>query len=325
LNTRVCDLNLRIKGSPLASFIDRLNDEFEQKLLVYRPAVYLTDTWGCPNEVPVLGIPFYLADRRLTRIEEEQTGDVEDEQMIMMYLRHEAGHAINYAYRLWESQGWTETFGRFTRPYRETFEPDPFTRQFVRHLVHSQYRWMYAQKHPDEDFAETFAVWLTPRSGWRRKYQNWPALRKLEYVDRLMRRIRSQAPVVQPGALLNAVDETTISLAAHYGQRIDRYRAQAQGYVDDKLRTAFPAVRGADLAHAYALLRSRNRDLLARVTRWSGLEEDDVRPILQKLQTRARALGLTFRKDQVEARLLDVTAMTTALATDFGYTGRLTG
>jgi len=98
LNSRICDLGLRIEGSPLEAFVDRMQRELEAKELRFRPECYLTDGWGCPDQVPVIGIPFYLADRRLARIEDEQTGEIEDDQEIMMLLRHEAGNEIGRAH-----------------------------------------------------------------------------------------------------------------------------------------------------------------------------------------------------------------------------------
>jgi len=325
LNTRICDLGLQIEGSSLETFTLRLYRELAGKELKFQPTFYLTDAWGCPDEVPVIGIPFYLADKRLGRIEEEQTGEIEDDHMIMMLLRHEAGHAINYAYRLYESPDWAETFGPFSRPYRDSFRPNPSSRQFVRHIVHHQYGRTYAQKHPDEDFAETFAVWLTPRSGWRRRYRNWPAIRKLQYVDELMHNIRTELPQCRNGQLCTPVEEMMMLLAEHYGQRAERYRAAAQGYVDDKLHEVFPAVRGRTLIAASDLLRKKHDELLGRVTRWSGLAEDEVRTLLDKLEARAEALGLEFRPAQLAAKLMDLTALATSLALDFAYTGRLTG
>ena len=325
LNTRISDLGLKIEGSPVEPLIRRLNREFERKGLTFRPGFYLTDSWGCPDEVPFIGIPFYLADKRLARIEDEQTGEIEDEPTIMTFLRHEAGHAINYAYRLWELPGWTETFGRFSKAYRDSFEPNPLSRQFVRHLVHSQYRRNYAQKHPDEDFAETFAVWLMPRSGWRRKYRQWPALRKLEFTSRLMRRIRGRSPLCSGGRLVSPVDEMPMLLAEYYGQRAERYRAAAQYYVDDKLREAFPPIRGTGLSPAVGLLREHHAELLTRATVWSGMDEDDVKTILSKLEDRAAEMRVRFRPAEAPQKLLDLTALVTALAMDFGYTGRFTG
>jgi Putative zinc-binding metallo-peptidase len=325
LNSRVCDLGLQIEGSPLEQYTQRLYRELASRALKFRPEFYLSDGWGCPDEVPVIGVPFYLADRRLLRIEEEQTGEIESDYVLMMLLRHEAGHAINYAYRLYEKPEWVETFGKFSRPYRDSFRPDPFSRQFVRHIVSHQYGRTYAQKHPDEDFAETFAVWLTPRSGWRRRYRNWPALRKLEFVDKLMKRIRTETPHIRRGELCTPIEKMTVLLAEHYGQRAERYRAAAQGFVDDKLKEVFPPVRGRSVGSAANLLRKHQDEMLDRVKRWSGLPEEEVRTLLAKLEDRADALDLQYRRTQVTQRIMDVTALATSLAMDFAYTGRFTG
>src|SRR5262245_60792730 len=114
LNSRICDLGLGIDGTPVEVPINKLYRELATKGLQFRPEVYVSDSWGCPDEVPVIGIPFYLTDKRLARIEEEQTGEIEDTQVIMMLLRHEAGHAINYAYKLFQRPDWVEVFGRFS-------------------------------------------------------------------------------------------------------------------------------------------------------------------------------------------------------------------
>jgi hypothetical protein len=326
LNSRICDLGLRIEGSPLEPFITRLYRELQIKGLKFFPKIYLSDGWGCPDGVPIIGVPFYLADPRLARIEEEQTGDIETKQQIMMLLRHEAGHAVNYSYRLYKEPDWSEYFGSFSQPYKDNFRPNPWSRQFVRHIIHHRHGRTYAQKHPDEDCAETFAVWLTPRSGWRRRYRHWPALRKIQYVDRLMRALRGVVPkVTRWGPLCTPVEQMETLLAAHYGQRAERYREAAQGYVDDKLQEVFPAVRGRILLPAGDLFRQHREELLERVTRWSGLDPEEVATILAKLEDRADALGLYFRQRQMANKIMDVTALVTALAMDFAYTGRLTG
>jgi len=325
LNTRVCDLRLEVEGSPLEPHIERLYRELAARGLEFRPEIYPTDSWGCPDEVPVIGVPFYLMDRRLSRIEEEQTGEIENGSVIMMLLRHEAGHAINYAYRLHKRPEWVELFGPFSRPYRDKFRPNPFSRNFVRHITHHQYGRTYAQKHPDEDFAETFAVWLTPRSGWRRRYRTWPALRKLKYVDRLMQDLAGTEPKCTTGRLETPAEDMDMLLAEHYGQRAERYRAAAQGYVDDKLQQVFPATRARNVIPASKLFREHADELLERVTHWSELDKDEVRTLLSKLEDRADALELQFPRRQERGKILDVTALATALAMDFAYTGRLTG
>lgn len=323
LNTRVCDLGLRLQGSPIEPCLRQLEAEFKAPGFGFQPRFYLSDSWGCPDEVPIIGIPFYLADKRLMRIEQEQTGEVEDASDLMKYLRHEGGHAINYAYRLWEDPEWTPTFGRFTKAYRDAFDPDPFSRNFVRHIAHGRlHRTTYAQKHPDEDFAETFAIWLTPRSGWRKRYENWPAMKKLLYVARLMRRIRHKQPLRTSGPLIEPVSALTMTLAEHYGQRAERFRANAQGFVDDKLRIVFPELR-ADVASipAQTFLRRRRRTLTQRIARWSGMDPEEIEMVLVKLEDRARALGLRARNEPETERLVDVASLVTAMAVQFNNTG----
>ena len=220
---RICDLGLRIQGSPIEPFVRQLEQELAAKGMDFVPAFYLTDSWGCPDKVPVIGIPFYLAHPLLARVEQEQTGWLEDSQMVMQLLRHETGHAINYAFQLWKDPSWRATFGAFSQPYRDVFQPNPWSRRFVRHICSCPYRYTYAQKHPDEDFAETFAVWLTPRSGWRRKYRCWPAIEKLKYVDRLMRRISGEEPRRKRGKLVKPISKLTVPLAQHYRRQTEEY------------------------------------------------------------------------------------------------------
>jgi hypothetical protein len=243
----------------------------------------------------------------------------------MMYLRHEAGHAINYAYRLWRRSGWRETFGAFSKPYKSRFRPDVLSREYVRHLKTDLYGRAYAQKHPDEDFAETFAVWLMPRSDWRRRYRLWPALQKLRYIDTLVRDIRGTLPRVRTGELSSPVETMNVRLAKFYGTRAQRYRRAARWFVDDKLREIFPPLRVMNTASAADLLREYHREILSRIVRWTGLNEDEVATILAKLRSRASSLDLRYRKSRRTQKLMDLTALGTSMGLDYFYMGRLTG
>jgi hypothetical protein len=325
LKTRISSLHLTIEGSPVERYVRRLRREMEAKRFRFKPDVYLTDEWGCPDRTPVIGIPFYLADARLSRLEEEQTGEVEDARTVMMFLRHEAGHALNYAYRLWRRPSWSEIFGPFTKPYRDSFRPDRTSRHYVRHITAYPYGRTYAQKHPDEDFAETFAVWLTPRSGWRERYRGWPVLRKLLYVDRLMKDIRRDPPKSRRARHLCPVDRMNLALAEHYGKKAERFRRDARGYVDDSLHDAFPASRGQVLRPASALFKRYRDRLVERVVHWSVLTPVEAEALLRKLEARAASLRLSYRPGAEGERLMDVVSLVIALALDYAYTGRLTG
>ena len=112
LTKPIKDLGLKLEGSPIERLVHKLYRELESKgVRKFRPLCYLTDEWGCPSGEPVIGIPFYLADPKLARLEKEMN-DIEDRDEIMMYLRHEAGHAFNYAYALYRTPEWRDLFGR---------------------------------------------------------------------------------------------------------------------------------------------------------------------------------------------------------------------
>lgn len=191
LTTPLNRLSLKIEGSPLETHIKRLYRELDKHEIMFKPACYLSDEWGCPHQIPLIAIPFYLADAKLSNYEKRFTGvPAETNKEIMMYLRHEAGHAFNYGYKLYKTKEWQTLFGLFERPYTENYKRKPYDQAFVKHLPD-----YYAQKHPDEDFAETFAVWLTPKSNWRKKYKATPAAKKLEYVSRIVKKFGGRPPL----------------------------------------------------------------------------------------------------------------------------------
>jgi len=128
-----------------------------------------------------------------------------------------------------------------------------------------------------------------------------------------MRHMRNRPVRCTSGKLENPITEITMLLAEHYGQRAERYRAAAQGYVDDKLRNIFRRTRGHNRSPAHELLSRNHNNLRTRVTRWSGLGSEDVGTIITKLENRTQALGLVFPRATATDRLMDMTALATAL------------
>jgi hypothetical protein len=246
----------------------------------------------------------------------------------MMTLRHEAGHAINYAYRLYSLKEWQETFGRFDEPYRDFFHPNPQSREFVKHLyqqVGSYAGRIYAQKHPDEDFAETFAVWLTPRSKWRVKYRNWGALKKLRFVDQLMREIGPKKPVVTDGERINPIGNLNITLLEYYNKSEERYRQKAQGYVDDVLQEIFSTNgKGEKRIPAGAFIEKNRNHLVDMISHWTGEETSSVTPLIEKLIDRAKELSLNLSPRRQSRKLIEVTALATTLVMNYTYEGKFT-
>ena len=325
LNTRVCDLKLNFEDTLLYRCIRKLYDELAAKKLLFRPRCYFTcegDEWGCPDRVPIIGVPFHLADNRLTRIELEMGYTSYDKRDLMFLLRHEAGHAINYAYRLYKTREWRSVFGDFNRVYPKNFKFkfNPFSRNYVRSQGEPKY---YAQAHPDEDFAETFAVWLTPRSLWRSAYKNWPALRKLEYIDRVMARIRNQRPSVSAGPLHSPYESKTYTLIQYYGEDIDNFKHKALGIYDEDLRRIFSAsTNGHRRIPAKDLIRRNRRFLITTIATWTGARDKVVAPVINKFFQRSRELGLGAPAEDESLPLASLTALGTTVVMNYLHTGR---
>ncbi len=321
LDQRICDLGLKLVDSPLAGCVEQLYRELEAKgLQHFRPHCYLSDEWGCPDMEPVIGIPFYLADARLGQIERFMTDNLEGEREILMYLRHEAGHAFNYAYVLYRTARWRELFGPFFRRYRDEYRPVPFSRRHVRHIE----GW-YAQKHPDEDFAETFAVWLTPDSGWRKKYAGWPAMAKLNYVDRVARRARSEVPPVPEGVTDITSDEMKETVREFYARWAQETRATVDESLGPDLSDLFPAKRGRRTAggRPAADFIEQHRPLLVdQLAYWTGVRRPLVRALIERMARACRELDLRVEPERETAALVELTAYGTTLAMNFLTRGK---
>jgi Putative zinc-binding metallo-peptidase len=317
LSRKISDLKLEIPGTQLEVLINKLYQELQNAGILFKPKTYLADEWGCPQGVPVIGIPFYLADPGLCKLEGELTGiEAENEDDVMMCLRHEAGHAFNYAYRLFMKPEWRRQFGKFSQPYKEDYKPTPFSTKFVRHIP----GW-YAQKHPDEDFAETFAVWLTPSSNWKRQYADTPAMAKLIYVDALVQKYGRKPPVVTDIKLDMPVQEMTMTLDRWYqnGRDANQIGIKLHGALDHDLRRLFPAEQGQPAADFLQV----NRQLLIRdINRWTGINRPLMSALTDKLLERVKILGLKIEPDQSTAQMLNVSVFLTTLAMNYIYRGQ---
>jgi hypothetical protein len=308
LNTRICDLGLKIEGSPLERFVQQMYRELEQKkIMKFHPACYLTDEWGCPSGEPTIGIPFYLARPDLGQIESEHN-DLEDSREIMMYLRHEAGHAFNYAYKLHRTPEWKQRFGPYRRPYRENYRPVLFSKEYVRYLP----GW-YAQKHPDEDFAETFAVWMTPRSKWREKYRGWAALSKLRYMDRIARDLGNVDPLRKRGEPDITVAEMEITVGEFYHHTAEQIPLLDVN-LDSDLAELFDASKKKRSAEpAQAFLEHHRKALVDQLARWTAMQRPLIRGLVQAIAKRTGELGLMIDKKKEPETLSEFTVFATTL------------
>ncbi len=322
LATPIRDLGLTIAGSRLEPVVEEFLAELEhRRIRRVRPRLYLSTEWGVPDGTVAIAIPFYLARADLTRLNAERTGHVEGRSPkdILRYLRHEMGHVINYAYRLFDTPEWEHLFGSIDLPYHEDYRPEPFSRDFVRHLP----GW-YAQKHPDEDWAETFAVWMTPGFDWRAQYADWPAaLRKLVYCDEVMKRLVDVDPLVNSEELDEDVSEIDLTLGEFY-EAYEESTFPTSARVDHLLTTIFEDLGELESPGrlASALIERLQQDLATQTYRWSGHFPERTLPLLRHLADRADALALVYPESHEDAAIVGLTAMVVALAATSMKTGK---
>ena len=327
--TPIRDLKLSIEGTRLAPLLEQFLQELKAKN-VHRlaPKFHLSTEWGVPFGTVVIGIPFYLARPELTDLHGEEVGHIEgfNETDILRYLRHEMGHVVNYGYKLYDEEEWVKMFGSITQPYLEDYRPQPFSRRFVRHLP----GW-YAQKHPDEDWAETFAVWMTPGLDWRKEYAPWPtALAKLEYCERTMARLAEHDPPVTATELDEDVGELAYSLRDYYKNQPAENEPPASAGLDGDLRAIFDEIAPpADASKAEpketrpaaALIRKLERPLMADVFRWTGHFPEKTRSLMRHLAQRAEALQQVYPIEAEMEATIGVTILVTSLAMNHVHRG----
>lgn len=318
LDLRFSDLELHIEGTLLEERVERLYEELELRGLKFRPHVWLAEEWFSPDGVPGIAIPFYLAHPRLARLERKIMLEVEggSEKWCMRILRHETGHTFDTAYRLHRRQRWRELFGKSTEPYPDFYQPKPYSKSYVQHLD----LW-YAQSHPSEDFAETFAVWLQPRSRWRSQYQGWKALPKLEYVDELMDEIATETPPVRSRKILEPIRELKKTLREHYQEKRARYIVEDQHVYDRELRRCFSDdpqhVRRPTAASFMRHIRSEVRQVVAN---WTGQYQYIIDQVLGEMIQRCKELELRLARSARDSKR-DVIVMLTVQVMNYLHGG----
>ncbi len=319
LEARFCDLGVTIEGTDLEARIARIDAELDSRSLKFRPHYWLADEWFTPDDVPGIAIPFYLAHPRLAKLELAQMLEVEggDEESCLQILRHEVGHAIDNAYRLRRRPTRRRLFGAPATPYPEYYTPKPYSKSFVQHLD----RW-YAQSHPDEDFAETFAVWLDPQSMWSTRYAGWPAQRKLEYMDRLMRELTRRKPIVKSKRTVDPVSKLKRTLGEHYRKKREHYRLDRPDFYESELRNLFSdSPEFAKNQTAAKFLSKLRKEVRATVASFTESYQYTIDQLLEQIIERCRELNLRL-SDSEESTKADFMVFLTVQTMNYLHSGR---
>jgi hypothetical protein len=320
LDLRICDLQVTIEGSAIEPRLAQLTAELAARgLHTFEPHFWLSAEWFSPDGVPGVAIPFYLAHPRLERLERAQMLEVEGgtPEWCMKILRHEAGHAIDNAYRLRMRLRRQRVFGPSYMQYPTYYTPKPYSKSYVLHLD----SW-YAQSHPDEDFAETFAVWLTPDADWRSRYADWPALKKLLYMDMLMAELAGKPMLVRSRRRIEPIQSLRKTLRAHYERKRRHYGLLHPHFYDRDLRKLFSdAPEHARQMTAARFIRRVRRDVRRRVAEWTGEYQYTIDQVIEDMMARAAELKLHLRGPEDQARI-EFTIMLTVQTMNYLHSGR---
>lgn len=301
LDLRFCDLDLSLEGTMVERCIHRLYQELEERKILFRPHFWISDEFFSPDGVPGVAIPFYLAHPRLAKLEKSQMLAVEGgrPEWCLRILRHEAGHALDAAYGLRRKRQWQKIFGLSSQPYPTYYSPRPRSKRFVLHLD-----WWYAQSHPLEDFAETFAVWLRPNSSWRARYRGWKALEKLQFVDSLMRRIAEMPPLTTRRDQVDPVSRIRKTLRRHYKERREHYGEDLPDVYDRDLRRLFSdRPEDAEKESAARFLFRKRKVIRDQVAQWTGQHAYTIDLVLREMTARSRSLNLRVARPEGELQV----------------------
>jgi hypothetical protein len=320
LEVRMRDLGVRVEGTWIEECVEELYAELERHGLRFKPHVWLSYDWFVPDDVPGIAIPFYLAHPRLMKLERKQMLEVEGgtKEEMLKILRHECGHAVDDAYNLSRDRKWQALFGSRARKYPEHYRPNPASRRFVQHL-----RLYYAQSHPLEDFAETFAVVIGSRSGgWKKRYADWPALKKLEYVEEVLESIRGKAPARRSRLKPDSISTLSMTLGEYYADKRGRYLVSYPDIYDRDLKRLFsddPNHEGQELASRF--LRRNSAEIRRLVSNWTGEYQFTLDQVLKDMIGRSRELKLRAVGSERNLKM-EFALLLTVKTLDFHYSRR---
>lgn len=322
LKLRFKDISLSIKDTEVHEYVQQLYSELEAKGLTFRPHIFFGDEWFSPEGMNAISVPFYLANGKLKNLERSLMLDVEGghHEWFMKLIRHEAGHCFDHCYRFSKRKLWQSYFGSPNEDYQpDTYRPQPYSKSYVKHLDN----W-YAQAHPDEDFAETFAVWLNPASDWKKTYAKWPvALAKLEYMEQLAKESAKRKILAEKGRVPSDVSRLTTTLEKYYQKRKREQADDYPDFYDSDLKIIFNGE--AELSKrefsAGRFMKRQQKSIISTVAWATGERKFTVDALVKRLTLRCNEIELKLGKSETQTTL-EVASFLTSLVMNYLFTGK---
>ena len=321
LKFRFKDILINISGTEVESYVTKLYEELAAKGLTFRPQIFFGDEWFSPEGMNAISVPFYLANTRLKHLEKSMMLEVEggNAEWFMKLLRHEAGHCFDHCYRFSKRKKWSQVFGSPNIEYQpETYRPQPFSKSYVKHLD----RW-YAQAHPDEDFAESFAVWLNSELDWKKIYAKWPvAFKKLEYVESLAKESAKLKMLDEKGRLPSQVSKLSTTLEKYYQKRKREQADDYPDFFDSDLGFIFNGDLALKREFSAGRFMTKHRKAIVTTVAWATNEKKfTIDSLVKKLKARCEKLELKLGKSETQTTM-EVASFLTSLVKNYLFTGK---
>lgn len=284
----------------------------------FTPKLWVSDDWYCLDGTIGISIPFYLASDELASFVHSSTGGAEGRTSAsaIKILRHEIGHAIDNAYSLRKNEERQQLFGPSSRPYPNSYHAvNISSSNYVNYLGGS-----YAQSHPDEDFAETFAVWLSDRR-WRSNYRG-EALKKLRLMDKMMHEIRNKDPKVKKFLKVDAVAKDERSLGDYIKDKNLLRRNYLRGNFGKVLLNTFAKnSKRRDNSSAHEFLKSNRSAIVKKVALSTKLKNTEVIALMRRFEETSMVHNLVMKYDHRKAEDIFVGTLSTKAKSliDYGW------
>lgn len=281
LNMRVKDLPLDEASLPFSDLLGKLKRELRRRGIMWEPRTWASEEWFSPDGVDGFAFPFTLLDPKLVELEKKYVGFCEGSgpKEFLKLARHECAHALDNAFHLRKIKRRQKVFGKSSLPYPDHYIPKPYSKSFVRHLPDN-----YAQAHPEEDWAETFAVWLGPKRQWRRKYAGWNALEKLLTVDRIMRELKGAPPKARSRSCPLHFKDDERTLKEYFSWKKASLGLSGRNFYTSKAGAVFARQsRKKARSEAAAFLQANEKEIALNVSQKANVRRYVARKMLKEL------------------------------------------
>ena len=295
LKLKISDLPLNIKKSYVYPYILQVIEELKNHKINFKMNMWFADEWFVADDTVGMGVPFYMLDLKLIKMEKKHVGfvDGETKQECLNIIRHEIGHVLDNAFKIRQREDFKKIFGDAAKKYPKSYDYKKYSKKFVRNIKDG-----YAQGHPVEDFAETFAVWLDPNSCWKSKYKLWPAYKKLLYVDKLIKGFKNKKQVVFKKESFDLAADSKITLKKYYSIKKRLYGQNGDDFWDSSLKKVFSGSK-IKSPTAYEFLTENRVEIINRLHCHENIRKYRLKKIYTQLRDRSKRLNLKVGSNTV--------------------------